>query len=60
METYLETVYELGERDILTVAEDVDGAEVLAGAVPELEPQELAGVGRRPAQLNGESRTKIG
>ena len=60
MQTYLKTVDELGERNILAVAEDMDGAEVLVGAVPELEPQELAGVGRRPAELNSQSRAKIG
>ncbi len=42
------------------VTEDVNGAELVVGAVPELEPQELTGVGRGAAKLDGERRTKIG
>ena len=58
---YLETVDELGQRDILTVTEDVDGAELLVGTVLELEPQELASIGgRSTAELNGESRAIVG
>ena len=45
----LEAVDELGEWDVLAVLEDMDRVEVLVGAVTELEPQEVARVGRRAA-----------
>lgn len=57
----LETVDELGERDILMVVEDVDSVEIALCTVPELEPQELTSVGWwSPAEFNSQSRTKVG
>ncbi len=61
MGSHLETVNELGKRDILMVVEDVNGLEIALCPVPELEPQELTSIGRRcSAELNGQSRTKVG
>lgn len=57
----LETVNELGERNILVVIEDVDSLEGAVGAISELEPQELTGIwGRSTAELNSESRAEVG
>ena len=57
----LEAVDELGERDVLAVPEDVDRAELLVGAVPELEAQELACVWwRRAAELDREGGAVVG
>lgn len=59
---YLEAVDELGERDVLLVAKDVDRPEVLLGsAVLELETQEVADIRRhRAAQLNREHGSEVG
>lgn len=57
---YLETVDELSQRDVLTVSEDVYGAELFVSAVPKFEPQELAGVRRRSAaKLDGDGRAVV-
>ena len=56
---YLKAVDELSEGDVLLVPEDVDGAELVVGAVLPLEAQELAGVRRRAAELDGEGRAEV-
>ena len=56
----LEAVDELGEWDVLAVLEDMDRLEVLVGAVTELEPQEVARVGRRAApELDCDGGTEV-
>lgn len=43
------------------VTEDVKGLEVVLGTIPELEAQELAGIGRRSAaELDGQRGAKVG
>ena len=56
---HLETVDELCQSNIFLVPEDVNGLEVLVGAIAELETEEFAGIRGRATELDSQSGTKV-